>query len=459
MNEDKHVVIIGCGAGGGTAAQFARKTDRKAKITVFEKGKYPQYSKCGLPYVISGEIPEFEDLIEFSEEWFAKSKIGLFLNTVVDRIDVKEKLVIAKKQNETIETKYDSLIIATGATPFIPPIENIRENNRLVDGICVVRTIDDARKISSMIKKGGNATIIGAGLIGLEMADNLVKKGMNVTVIEALPSILLNTLDVDMSKIVCEEISKHIKIFTDYLATKIKNDNGKICKVVIKNNETDEEQSIFTDLLIISVGCRPDTSLAKTIGCKLNEKGYIVVNNKSETSVENVYAVGDCTEYIDFVTKKPTPIGLGSIAVRQAIAAGVNATGGKYEPPAGVLQTCTSDFFGLEIASVGPNISSINDSEIVTGKFNGSSLPEYFPGGKPITVKVFTNNSGKIISAQAVGCNAAQRINTFACAILAGMNVETLRKLETAYAPPVAPTLDAVTLACDMVSMKLNHRR
>jgi NADH oxidase (H2O2-forming) len=282
---------------------------------------------------------------------------------------------------------------------------------------------------------------------------------MNVTVIEALPSILPNTLDADMSKIVYEEISKHIKIFTDCLATKIKNDNGKICKVIIKNNETGEQQNILTDLLIVSAGCKPDTSLAKTIGCKLNEKGYIVVNDKSETSVENVYAVGDCTEYIDFVTKKPTPVGLGSIAVRQAIAAGVNASGGNYELPGGVLQTCTSDFFGMEIASVGPNISSINDSEIVTGKFNGSSLPEYFPGGKSITVKVFTNNSGKIISAQAVGCNAAQRINTFACAILAGMNVETLRKLETAYAPPVAPTLDAVTLACDMVSMKLNRKK
>lgn len=457
MNEEKHIVIIGCGAGGGTAAQFARKTNRKAKITVFEKGKYPQYSKCGLPYAISGKIPNFEDLIEFSQEWFEKSKINLFLNTVVDRIDVKEKLIIAKRQNETIETKYDSLILATGATSFIPPIKNITENDKLVDGVCVVRTIDDAKKISSMIKKDGNATIIGAGLIGLEMADNLVTTGMNVTVVEALPSILPNTLDVDMSKIVYTEISKHIKIFTDHLATKIENDNGKISKIILKNNKTDEEQSIPTDFLIVSAGCRPDTSLAKTIGCKLNEKGYIIVNDKSETSIENVYAVGDCTEYVDFVTKKPVIIGLGSIGVRQAIAAGVNAGGGGYKLPGGVLQTCTSDLFDLEIASVGPNIRSLND--IVSAKFNGSSLPEYFPGGKPITVKVFANNSKKIMGAQAVGCNAAQRINTFACAMLGNLDIEMLRKLETAYAPPVAPTLDSVTLVCDMVLMKLNRKK
>ena len=450
--------MIGCGAGGGTAAQFARKTDRKANIVVFEKGKYPQYSKCGLPYVISGKIPSFSSLIEFSEEWFEKAKIDLFLETTVERIDVGKKIVLAKKGNETIEKSYDKLVIATGAVPFIPPIDGIKENGRLLKGIFCVRTIDDAKRILSAVKKGGNAAIIGAGLIGLEMADNLNEMGMNVTIVEALDQVLPNALDADMAKIVQEEMSSRIKIFTNHLATKIEGDGRSISKILIKNNETGETQEIETSLLILSAGCNAETTLAKDAGCKLDEKGYVVVNEKSETSVRDIYAVGDCTEFIDFVTKKPLPIGLGSIGVRQAIAAGINAAGGEYILPFGVLKTCTSHLFGLEIASVGSTISS-HECEIVSGKFNGSSLPEYFPGGKPITIKVFAEESGKIIGAQAVGDNAAQRINTFACAILAGMDVNTLRKLETAYAPPVAPTLDPVTLACDVVFMKLARRR
>jgi NADH oxidase (H2O2-forming) len=460
LNQDRDIVIIGCGAGGGTVAQFARKTDRKSSITLFEKGKYPQYSKCGLPYAISHIIPEFKDLIEFSEDWFKKAHIDLLLETTVEEIDVNKQVVIAKKRNKSFEKPYDSLIIATGARPCIPPIQNIKDNGTLVDGVHVLRTIDDAAQISPFIQKGRKAIIVGAGLIGLEMADNLHKKGMNVTVVEMLPQILPNTLDEDMSKIVREEASSNVSLLTNHLATKIESKNGKISKVFIKNNETGEEQDIDTDLLIIATGCKPDVSLAKTVGCKIGETGGIIVNEKSETSVKNIYAAGDCTEYLDFVTKKPVPIGLGSITVRQAIAAGINAAGGEYRLPKGALQTRTSEFFGLEIAAVGPTINHMKDISVVSGKFSGSSLPEYFPGGKPITVKVTVDEkTGLILSAQAVGNNAAQRINTFACAILSGMSVETFRKLETAYAPPIAPTLDAVTLVCDIVSIKLNRKR
>ena len=460
MSQNSGIVIIGCGAGGGTAAQFARKTDRKSSITVFEKGKYPQYSKCGLPYTISGTIPKMNDLIEFSEEWFKNANIDLLLGTTVEKINVDNRIVFAKKGNVVIEKSFGSLIICSGAKPSYPPIRNLEQDGRLVNGVHVVRTIDDAETSSSHIKRGGNATIVGAGLIGLEMADSLHGKGMNVTVVEALPQILLNTLDEDMSKIVHAAVSKKVVILTNHLATKIETKNGKISQVFIKNAETGEEQSINTDLSILATGTKPEISLAKNIGCKIGETGGIIVDEKSETSVKNIYAAGDCTEYLDFVTKKPVPIGLGSIAVRQAIAAGINAAGGDYKLPEGVLQTRTSEFFGLEIAAVGPTTDLLRDMSIVSGKFNGSSLPDYFPGGKPISLKVTVDEkTWCILSAQAVGDNAAQRINTFACAVLGGIDVETFRKLETAYAPPIAPTLDVVTLVCDIVSKKLNRKR
>jgi len=242
--------------------------------------------------------------------------------------------------------------------------------------------------------------------------------------------------------------------------TSVEHDTGRIKKVIIKNNETGEEKTIHADHLIISTGIKPETKLAEDIGCELGITGRIKVNNKSETSIKNIYAVGDCTEFVDFVTKKPVPVGLGSIVVRQGIAAGINAAGGEYSLPQGVLQTATSDFFGMEIGTVGPTPASMRNQRYISGKFQGLSLPEYYPGGKPITIKVFADEkNGKILGAQAVGDKAAQRINTFACAILADMDVETLRKLETAYAPPVAPTLDVVTLVCDIVSMKIKRKR
>ena len=213
--------------------------------------------------------------------------------------------------------------------------------------------------------------------------------------------------------------------------------------------------------MLIATGNQPNINLAKTIGCKIGENNGIVVNKRCETSVKDVYAVGDCTEFVDFITAKPSLVGLGSIGVRQGIAAGVNAAGGNYELPKGVLNTSTSEFFGVEIASIGPVINRIeNDFTVVSARFNGSSLPDYYPGGKPISVKVLVDRyTGMIMGAQAVGDKAAQRINTFACAILGRFDIETLRKLETAYAPPIAPTLDAVTLVCDMVSMKLSRKK
>jgi NADH oxidase (H2O2-forming) len=460
VNQYKNIAIIGCGAGGGTSAQFARKTDRKSNIVVFEKGKYPQYSKCGLPYVLSGNIPKFNDLIEFTEEWFKKANINLYTETKVIKIDVKNKLVIAKKGKVIIEEPYSSLIISTGSKPIIPPIQNIKKGEELVEGVYTLRTIDDAKKISKYIEKGKKATIVGAGLIGLEMADCLHKKGMDVSVVESMSTVLPNTLDKDISNIIHEKISEKISLFTGYLAIKIESKDRTIKKIFIKNNKTSEEKIVDTDLLIIATGTIPEISLAKKMGCRIGKTGGIIVNDKCETSMKGIFAVGDCTEYVDFVTKKPIPIGLGSIVVRQGITAGINAAGGNYRLKKGFLQTCTSNFFNIELASVGPSTKNLESNSIISGRFKGLSLPEYYPGGKPITIKVILDKkTGCIIGAQAVGNNAALRINTLACAILNEMDIDTFRNLETAYAPPIAPTLDAMTLACDAASIKLKRRQ
>ncbi len=454
MNKEKSIVIIGCGAGGGTAAQFARKTDRKSEITIFEKTKYPQYSKCGLPYAISGKIPKTHDLIEFDEEWFKKQKIDLHLNTNVEKIDYEKKIVYAKKHEQIIQKFFTELIICTGSKPFIPPIKNID-----CEGVFFVKTIDDAEKIQNYVKKSKTATIVGAGFIGLEIADNLYKMGLKITVIEALPSILATNLDEDIAKIIFENIISKVNIYTNTLATEINCSNNCIKSISIKNKETGKEKEIQTDILIVATGTRPQVLLAEKIGCKIGKTGGIIVNEKSETNIKNVYAVGDCTEYINYINHKPVLIGLGSIVVRQGISAGINAAGGIYKLPNGFIQTFTSEIFGIELSGVGLTSNILEKDTFLVGKYSGNSLPTYYPGGRPITVKVITDINGKILGAQAVGDKAAQRINTFACAILAGFNVETVRKLETAYAPPIAPTLDAETLACDIISLKISYKR
>lgn len=459
MNEHD-IVVIGCGAGGGTAAQFARKTDRKAQITIFEKESYPQYSKCGLPYVISKTIPSPSDLIEFNEDWFKKARIDLHLETTVQSIDTKDQIITAKGSDGSVAKKhYTSLIIATGAYPSIPPIKNISVDHRLLHGVFTLRTIDDTKDIEAFITKEGNATVIGAGLIGMEMADCLHKREMNVTLVEALPSILANTLDDEMSSPVELHIKEYITLYTNHLALEAQSDGQAIRSLKIQNRSTNETKNIPTDLLIIATGTTPEISLAKQAGCNIGKTGCIKVDANSQTSQNNIYAVGDCTEFIDYVTKRAVRIGLGSIAVRQAIAAGINASGGKYHLPDGVLQTCTSEFFGIEIAAVGPSTISLSETELITGKHIGSSLPTYYPNGKPITLKTLIDaQTGRILAAQAVGDNAAQRINTYATAILAGLTIDTFRKLETAYAPPIAPTLDVVTLAADIAAMKQERR-
>lgn len=452
MDREPGIIIVGCGAAGGTAAQFARKTDRKIPIAILEKDSYPQYSKCGLPYVISGDIPSFDHLIEFSEEWFRKARIDLCLDTSVETIDTNNKQVIARKNNEEIVFPYTSIIIATGARAKVPPIRNLEKG--LPRNVFLLRTIEDGRGILDILESVKKIVIVGAGFIGLELAESFHKKNKDVTIIEALPSILPNTLDRDMSASIQEELSKYLTILVNHLVEKVHINNGFVDSITVRNSETKEQRKMNVDLLVIATGTKPDVTLAKQIGCRIGVTGGIVVDNHCMTSISNVYAVGDCTEYYDFISGKPLLVGLGSIGVRQGIVAGVNAAGGERILPKGFLQTCTSRFFNIEVAAVGLPSSRMVDG-IIQGRYIGSSLPEYYPGGKPVTVKILVDREkGVIIGGQIVGENAGQRINTIACAVRNQMHIDDFRDLETAYAPPIAPTLDSITIAGEVVSIK-----
>ncbi len=459
MKNNPRIAIIGCGAGGGTAAQIARKTNRKATILLFEKDSYAQYSKCGLPYVFSGKIKQFSDLVEFSQDWFEKNNITLQLDTKVTHIDPKEKELTAQSKNTQTNHQYDSLILATGGIPTIPQIKGLYVRNQFINGVAPLRTIDDGKYIRTQLKKGAKVIVLGAGLIGLEAADTLLKRGLSVTIVEALPSLLGRSLDSDMASSLRKKIEQHATVFTNHLLTEVHHKKETLEGITLQDKESKQVKKLTADLLIIATGVRPQVELAESIGCTLGLHGGITINEKTETTVKNVYAIGDCTEYIDFVTGKSVPIGLGSIVVRQGMIAGVNAAGGNDLLPKGLLQTWTSQIFDTEIAGVGPLMFDAS-REVVSGKYTGSSLPHYYPGGKPITIKIKADQkNNRILSAQAVGDNAALRINTLACAILNTCTVDTFRKMETAYAPPVAPTLDPLTIAGDVTAFKLARKK
>ncbi len=457
------VVVVGGGAAGCTAAQFARKTDRSAEVVVVSTERRPMYSRCGLPYVLSGRVPSFERLIEFDAGWFRRFRIDLRLETEAVELDAAARSVTLRSLGTGGEESlgYDSLVLATGGSPRMPPIEGALVSGAPAGGVHSLRTIEDGEAILAGAVGGAHAVVVGAGLIGMEVAEALHERGVDVSIVEILPDILLTSLDEDMARAAREIVeSKGVPIHLSHRALRIKEEGG-VRALVIEHATTGERRELRADIIVVSAGTRGNTALAKAAGLELGPTEQIKVNSMCETSVEGVYAAGDCTEYIDFVTGAPVAVGMGTVATRQGIVAGTNAAGGRAEMPPGVLNTRVTQAFGMEMAAVGPTEEQLRRSGLdpVVGKFSGSTLPSYFPGGKPIVVKVLAHpESGRLLGAQIVGLERVHlRINALAAAIISGMGMEELARLETAYAPPIAPTLDPVTLACEVARARMRR--
>lgn len=454
-------MIVGAGAAGTTAGLWAKKTDRKCEVVLITREQYPEYSRCGLPYTISKIIPEFTDLMEHEPAWYENfAKIDLRLETEVIDVDSKAKTVkirnIKTGKEETIN--YDKLVIATGSHPAAPPIKGVEEKK----GVYFLRTIKDAMEIEAAAQKAKNAVVIGAGLIGVEAAENLVEKGLKVAIVEFLPSLVPLMIDPDMAELVEEEMKKHgMEVYTNTAAKAVLG-GEKVEKVLIENRETKESKELPADMVLIGAGVRPYTDIAQKAGVELGTTKYIKVNEKCETNVPDIYSAGDCTEYPDFVTGEPTPQGMGTIAVRMGKVCGINAVGGEAQMPPGVLLTRITKIFDIQLAAVGPTLAQLERAGIkpVIGKITGSSKPEYFPGGKLIRIKIFSDEKGKILGAQIVGYeDVHQKINVIAAAMQSGMSIYELEWLETCYAPASCPTWDVLTLVAEPVIKKIERKK
>jgi NADH oxidase (H2O2-forming) len=446
---NRRVVVIGANAAGVEAASAARKKDRSAEITLVTQEKNAGYSRCGLPFVIGGIIAGFNDLIVYPPAYFQMLKLNLLTETTALSINTKDKTVSVQRVDGASESlPYDALVIAIGAASFMPPIKG-REKK----GILSLRGIEDGELIDAAVKAGAkSAVIMGAGLIGLEVGVGLMERGLRVTIVELLPQILPQLLDADMAKMVQEHLeSKGMRILTGKGVEEFLGEES--VTAIMAGGE-----KIEADLFVSAFGVRANTKLAVDAGIPLGESRAIKTNARMETEVHDVYAVGDCAEAPNMITHRPMCAQLGTIAVRQGKVAGTNAGGG-YSIFSGVLASAVTRLFEIEAGNTGLTETSAlrNRLEVITGAISSKTKADYFPGGKPIKVKlVVEKESQRIVGGQVIGGEeVTQRINCLSFAIQKGMTVRELAKADTAYAPPLCETWEPMVLAAEMVLMKL----
>jgi NADH oxidase (H2O2-forming) len=445
----KRIIIIGANASGVEAASAARKKDRTAEITLINQEKHAGYSRCGLPFVLGGQIPSFKDLIVYPLAYFQMLKLNLKNETKATAVNTKEKSVTTVDRTGATETlQYDSLVIAIGADAFMPPIKG-----REKQGILSLRTLEDGEKIDQAVKNGAkSAVIMGAGLIGLEVGVALMERGLKVTVVEMLPQILPQMLDVDMAKHVQEALEeKGMRILTGKAVEEFLGDE-KVTAIMAGGERTE------ADLFISAFGVRANTKLAVDAGIPLGETRAIKTNSRMETEVKDVYAIGDCAEAPNIITHRAACAQLGTIAVRQGKVAGTNAAG-DYAQFSGVLASAVTRLFDTEAGVTGLTEAAAQRTriEVVTGTTSSKTRADYYPGALPIRVKlVVEKESQRIVGAQMVGGEeVTQRINAISFAIQKQMTVRELAKADTAYAPPLNETWEPMVLAAEMVLMKL----
>ncbi|MGO1986228.1 MAG: FAD-dependent oxidoreductase [Lactococcus lactis] len=432
------ILIVGGVAGGMSAATRLRRLNENAEIIVFEKGPYVSFANCGLPYYVGGEIAEREKLIVQSAKAL-KNRFNLEVreNSEVIAIDSEGKKVTVVSNGESYVESYDKLILSPGAKPLIPQIKGLNQATNVFS----LRNIPDVDKIMAYLtaKESKSATIIGAGFIGLEMAENLAKRGLSVTIVEKAPHVL-PTIDREMAAFVNEELIKNnLSVMTNRGAVEFKND-----EILLDNGE-----SLQSDLTILSVGIQPETSLAKSAGIKLGLRNAILVDEHYETSVKDIYAVGDAI-VVKNQLGQDALISLASPANRQGRQV-ADIISGLPIKNRGSLGTAIVRVFDLQVASTGLSEFQLRGLKInhKIVHVTANNHAGYYPDATSIVLKlIFEPESGQIFGAQAIGKEGVdKRIDILSTAIKAKLTVFDLPELELTYAPPFGSAKDPVNMA------------
>lgn len=447
------VIIVGGVAGGASAAARLRRNNENAEIILIERGEFISYANCGLPYYIGGTIVDKEALtLQTPESFNARFNIDIRVLSEATKIDPDNKkiTILDKKTGKSYEESYDKLVLSPGAEPITPKIDGI-DNDR----VFTLRTIPDTYRIKEYIdsKSPKSAVIVGGGYIGIEMAENLHDAGLDVTIVE-LADHVIGAIDYDMACEVHNHIRKKgAKLILNDAVNAVEDGDS----LTVKLNES----SIETDIVILAVGVRPDTDFAKSAGIEVNDRGSIIVNERMQTSIPDIYAAGDAIEVMEFVTKTKSFIPLAGPANKQGriIADHICGMDSKYT---GTQGTSILKCFDLTVACTGINERAAKAHGIDYEKSftYSSSHASYYPNATDMSIKLlFEKGSGKILGAQIVGRDGVdKRCDVIATAIRANMTVFDLTELELSYAPPYSSAKDPVNMAGYVAENILNNR-
>ena len=442
------VVIIGGVAGGATAAARLRRLDEQAEIVVFERSGYISYANCGLPYYIGGVIEDPEALtLQTPESFFARFRVDMRVRHEVTALHPDRKTVSVKnlETGEEFEEVYDKLILSPGAKPAQPRLPGVG-----LEQLFTLRTVEDTFRIKDYINAHHpkSAVLAGGGFISLELAENLRELGMEVTIVQR-PRQLMNPFDPDMAAFIHGEVRRHsIHLALGQTVEGFQEKDGGV-DILLK-----DAAPLHADMVVLAIGVTPDTALAKDAGLELGLKGSIVVNNRMETSVPDIYAVGDAVQVKHFVTGQDAVISLAGPANKQGRIAADNICGGdsRYQGSQG---SSVIKVFDLTAAATGVNETNAKKAglDVDTVVLSPMSHAGYYPGGKLMTMKVvFQRSSGRLLGAQIVGYEGVdKRIDVLATAIHAGMKAADLKDLDLAYAPPYSSAKDPVNMAGFMI--------
>ncbi len=447
------LVVIGGVAAGMSAASRARRLRPDMEILVFEKSGFVSYGSCGLPYFVSGIIKEPENLVVYDAKFFKeKRNINVFLHHEALEIFPAKKTVLVKnlESGDEFEVRYDKLVIATGARAVKPNIKGVNLN-----GIFTIRFLEDGVDIKNFIrdKSPKKALIVGAGYIGMEMAEALVKLGIDVVMVEQMPNIL-GAMDDEINEVVESELQRNgVRLIKSTSVNEFLGENSFVKKAILSNGE-----AIDVELVIIGAGIKPNSEIAKRAGIELGKTGAIAVNQKMETNISGIYSAGDCAEVFHLVLNRPVYIPLGTTANKQGKVAGENAAGGNATFK-GVVGTAVFKVFELEVARTGisEKQAKAEGFDYVSTVIEHNSRAHYYPGGSKIRVKLIADRkTGRLLGAEMVGRDGvAKRIDTFATALYAKLRVDEIAQLDLSYAPPFAPVWDPILISANDLEKKI----
>ncbi len=451
MPKQNNIVIIGGTACGPKAAVRARRLDQSAKITIIEQRDNLSTATCGLPYFISGVVKE-GDLISRQTDYFRNVfDMTVLTGTKATAVNRKAHSVeIVDIKTEKCQTlDYDKLVIATGATPTVPNWEGIN-----LKGIFTLNNIPDASAIRTYIAtlKNKEAVIVGAGLIGLEAAENFSAAGLKVTTLEALGWPLPALLDAEIAAHVAKHLrAKGVKLMFGQRVTGFQGDTaGQVAKVMVGDTGLD------AGLVLLALGVRPNVALAKEAGLTIGTTGGIAVNSRLQTSDPAIYAGGDCVEMVNLITKQKTLVPMGSTANKHGRVIGTNITGGRDTFP-GVVGTGVVKVFDYNVGRTGLNESQAREAgyTIITSLVPNFDHATYYPGAKDILVKLVAEKSGKVLGGQVIGTgDVAKRIDVLAAALTLGAKVDDLANLDLGYAPSYNSAMDPLHHAANVIRNK-----